>query len=136
MEEKQKPKSERAATNYNLKILEEEARRADNHEAYRIISQGDNFRLGISITISEEDKMVSTIEFIFSILKYHSEVEKKSLEKALKFSDTMINRGYSLFHQDDGWIICEKRLDKHEIRDEIEFMKNLVIKFKNIGDGS
>jgi hypothetical protein len=75
------------------------------------------------------------MEFLFCVLKYHSEVERKSLEMALNVSDIMMKRGYSLFHQDDGWIICEKRLEKNEIQNEIEFMRDLVIKFHKIWNG-
>jgi hypothetical protein len=117
---------------FNFEILENATRNADNHESYQMLAHGDNFRLGLSMTISEEDELISMMEFIFCVLKYHSEVEKKSLEEALNVSDIMIKRGYSLFHQDDGWIICEKRLGPNEIMDEIDFMKDLINEFQMI----
>jgi uncharacterized protein YjaG (DUF416 family) len=120
---------------FNFETLENATRNADNHESYQMLAHGDNFRLGLSMTISEEDELISIMEFLFCVLKYHSEVERKSLEKALNVSDIMMKRGYSLFHQDDGWIICEKRLEKNEIQNEIEFMRDLVIKFHKIWNG-
>ncbi len=142
MEEKQWPESEkddekekvsgRLISKVNIKSLEIEATKADNNEAYQMLAQGNNFRLGLLLSLSDKDEQNFIIEFMFCVLKFHSEVEKKTLERALNVSDILIKSGYTLFHQNDGWIICEKKLEPYEIRDEIEFMMNLVKEFQKI----
>jgi hypothetical protein len=52
----------------------------------------------------------------------------------LKISKVLYNRGYSVEHQDDGWVICEKVVESEELNHETKFLKALVTNFEDSED--
>jgi hypothetical protein len=129
---KEENKSESSISEFDIKSLENQAMRAVNNESYQVLASDDNYRLGLSMIITNDGELLSAIELLFCILKSHSKVEKYSLEWAVNVANILTKRNYTLYHQDDGWIICEKRLDPREILTEIEFLKDLIKMYHRI----
>ncbi len=114
----------------DLKSLESKARLAISKEAYQQLDHTNDYRVGISVILSDDGEISNLIELVYCVFKKNAKVNISKLNVVLEISKVLMEKGYLIFHQDDGWIICEKAVKSEEIDNEYEFLKNLMQNFE------
>jgi hypothetical protein len=110
----------------DLISLEKEAREADARESYRRIAGNDEFRVGVFITITEEGTPEYSLELLLCVLRNNSDVEISLLEGARAVGITLLERGYSVSHRDDGWMVAIKTVGPEVVDGEYERLMALL----------
>ncbi len=116
----------------DIKSLESEAQTAISKEAYQQLDNTNDYRIGVSVILSVDGEFSHLIELVYCVLKSKAKVDISLLNRAMEISKVLQNKGYSVYHQDDGWIICEKVIEPEMIEDEYEFFKKFCKRFRGL----
>jgi hypothetical protein len=106
----------------NPEKLDKEIELAEFNEILVLVRRTRNYKLGIVVKKNSNDHLCYTLELLLSVLHDISEVDVEHLEKASKMTHKLVLRDYSLHHQGDGWILCEKTLAHSQILSECSFL--------------
>jgi hypothetical protein len=93
----------------------EAAERSANGESYEVLIRGENYRVGIAVTIREDRTSSFSIELLLRIFESFSVVDPSSLEKATGIIRVLVEREYLVAHEDDGWFCCRKFMKTEEL---------------------
>ena len=118
--EKKRKAAARKDIGISLESLEAKAAESDLKEAYWLVSDGADHRLGIVATAGKDGARTFSVELLVCALEGAAELELSTLEKAVNTAEKLKSRGYSLTQQDDGWITCEKQLPRNDVARECE----------------
>ena len=102
--------------------LEKEICISESGERLVLIRRTRNYKLGIVVKKDSNGHLSYTLELLMSALHNTSEVDVVLLEKASLTTRKLVLRDYSLHHQGDGWILCEKPLKYSQILSECSFL--------------
>ena len=106
----------------NPETLNKEIELSEFNEILVLIRRTRNYKLGIVVKKNINDHLYYTLELLLSVLHDISEVDVEHLEKASQVTHKLALRDYSLHHQGDGWILCEKTLAYSQILSECSFL--------------
>src|SRR5512136_3350162 len=99
---------------------------SEGRECYREIESGKDHRVGIVASALPSGCVLFSIEVSLRLCRTEGEVRPGSLEQAALLSRRLQERGYTMSHLDDGWIVCEKPLFKEAIVSEVEFLADAI----------
>lgn len=94
----------------DLERLAEAVLKSGEREAYRLVSEGTNHRIGLTLTIAEDGNRIWSIELLLRVFNNDSSLEFSTLERFLQLSHEIEQMGYKMTPPDDGWMSCEKKL--------------------------
>ena len=102
--------------------LEKEICLSESSEKLVLVRRTRNYKLGIVVKKDRNGHLSYTLELLMSALHNTSEVDVMLLEKTSLTTRKLVLRDYSLHHQGDGWILCEKPLKYSQIFSECSFL--------------
>jgi hypothetical protein len=102
--------------------LENELGDSEYNEKLVLVRRAKDYKLGIVVKKDINRHLSFTLELLLSALHNTSEVDVELLEKSSQIAHKLANRNYSLNHQGDGWILCEKSLVYSDILSECSFL--------------
>lgn len=88
------------------------------NEKYILLRKTHDYKLGIVVKKGIKENLIYTLELLLCALRGTSEVDVYLLERTTRISHRLVEWRYSLNHQGDGWILCEKSLKHSQIIDE------------------
>jgi hypothetical protein len=95
-------------------------------ESYTQVSRGEYHRVGVVSERPQAGRPALLIEFLFRLFEPGRKLEPGDMEKAMAIARALMERGYSVCFQDDGWISCERPVDGERVRYETEYLARLV----------
>ena len=104
------------------KKLEKEIEDAKFSERLVIVRRTHDYKLGIVVKKDINGHLIYTLELLLSALHNTSEVNVELLEMTSQMARKLAKTDYSLYHQGDGWILCEKSLEYSQILSECIFL--------------
>lgn len=111
----------------DLGTLEADAERSDEKEAYcRVLSRDDTL-LGVVVSLSPDGCYTYMIELLVRVLGGRTELQVRDMERATRLSRKLKGLGYSIRHEDDGWLSCERTLRRDEISNECQVLMSIVL---------
>lgn len=110
-----------------LGAIEAQAERSNEKEAYCRVSSGDDSRLGVIVSVSPDGCYTYTIELLVRALAGRTELRVRDMERATRLSKTLKGLGYSIRHEDDGWLSCERTLRRDEVSNECQALLSIVL---------
>jgi hypothetical protein len=123
----------------DLDALEAQAKEERSNEAYHLVFSGNDYRLGVVVTVSPEGETVLSIELLVCMFSGHTELSLQLMERAMQLTRELKDRGYLLLHEDDGWVSCGRALSRSEVGVECGALMNIIMAFKadrqNIEEG-
>ena len=102
--------------------LKKEISFSESSEKLVLVRRTRNYKLGIVVEKDRNGHLSYTLELLMSALHNTSEVDVVLLEKTSLTTRKLVSREYSLHHQGDGWILCEKPLEYSQIFSECSFL--------------
>jgi hypothetical protein len=114
----------------DLAPLVKEAAGSEYHEAFMKLESANDHRIGLTVLITVDGEVEYTMEILLCVLRSNADVDVSLLERAEVLGERLGKRGYTLFHQDDGWMLCEKNIHAEEVDDECRFVKELLNEFE------
>jgi hypothetical protein len=102
--------------------LENEIGDSKYDERLVLVRKTHDYKLGIVVRKDINRNLSYTLELLLSALHNTSEVDVELLEKTSQMARKLKKRNYSLHHQGDGWILCEKPLVYTQILSECSFI--------------
>lgn len=121
---------DRAITDMDLGDLEVEADTSDEKEAYYQVSSGDSHRLGAVISVSPDGGYAYSIELLVRVFAGDTELRIPDMERVTQLSMRLKDLGYSIRHEDDGWLSCERTLQRDEVTDDCRVLMNMIAALK------
>ncbi|MFW9956397.1 MAG: hypothetical protein ACFFD3_17775 [Candidatus Thorarchaeota archaeon] len=106
----------------NPEKLDKEIGLSEFNERLVHVRRTQHYKLGIVVEKNINEQLCYTLELLLSALHNISEVDVELLEKASQIAHKLAMRDYSLRHQGDGWILCEKTLAYSQILSECSFL--------------
>ena len=106
----------------NPEKIEKEIGESEFNERLVIVRRTQDYKLGIVVKRDINKHLSYTLELLLSALHSTSEVNVNLLEKTSRITHKLTRRNYSLHHQGDGWILCEKTLTYSQILPECNFL--------------
>lgn len=110
--------------------LEKLARESDYREGYLVLVKGDGFRIGLIARIDQANDIYHSIEFLVRVLEQNHPINPHHIEKFKILTEELIDRGYILTSQDDGWIYAESIINVDSIDDEKGFVLALLDRYR------
>jgi hypothetical protein len=107
---------------FDLETLEKELGESENNERLVLVRRTKDYKLGVVVNKDINRHLSFTLELLLSALHNTSEVDVELLEKTSQIAHKLTRRDYSLYHQGDGWILCEKSLAHSDILSECSFL--------------
>jgi hypothetical protein len=95
-------------------------------ESYALVARGQNYRVGVVAERPLAGPPAHSMEFLLRLFETGQKLEPGEMEKAMAIVSELMDNGYSVCFQDDGWVCCEKPVDGERIRDEAGFLAGLV----------
>jgi hypothetical protein len=114
----------------NTEQLDEIARGSDDGEGYFVIARGDGFKIGLVARIEQEHEISYSVEFLVRVLERNHTIDSPHIEKVMKITEELIERGYTLTSQDDGWIYAECNIIPDSIDNEKGFLLSLLDRYR------
>jgi len=111
----------------DTKALMEEAKDSRDKEAYKLLEKSPLYRIGVGARTDSPNPHSFFIEVIVKLSTENGEVSLLRLQETLHILKELRKRGYSLTYQDDNSISCEIATSIHEISQECETVKSLLI---------
>lgn len=102
--------------------LEKEIQDPKFDERLVLVRRTRNYKMGIVVKKDINKQLNYTLELLLSALHNTSKVDVELLEKTSQMTRKLAMRNYSLHHQGDGWILCEKSLEYSQILSECTFL--------------
>ena len=94
------------------------ARSSEDHEAYRVVSAHEHFRVGFVVNSPPDTPTTFRIEVLLQILAKDTQPRIADLERMNDVLEGLTKRGYSLDHHDGCWVTCERELALDDIQEE------------------
>lgn len=111
---------------WSVSEMDAAARESEGRECYREIESGKDCRVGIVASALPSGCVLFSIEVCLRLCRREGEVRPQSLEQAALLSRRLQERGYTMSHLDDGWIVCEKPLFKEVIATEVDYLAEAI----------
>ena len=121
---------DQAIIDIDLGDLEVEADTSDEKEAYYQVSSGDSYRLGAGISASPDGGYTYSIELLVRVFTGEAELQILNMEQTTQLSQRLKGLGYSIRHENDGWLSCERTLRRDEITNDCRVLTNMLVAFK------
>lgn len=102
--------------------LEKEIGLSELSERLVLVRRTREYKLGIVVKKDNNGHLSYTLELLLSAMHNTFDVDVVLLEKASLIARKLVLRDYSLHHQGDGWILCEKTLKYSQILSECSFL--------------
>lgn len=96
------------------------------YDTYRLIVQGNGFRIGLVAEPGISIPTSITIEFLFRMFQVGERLSHHDMEMAMERVKTLTQMGYDVFFQEDGWISCEKLLGETDIEEETRLLEHCL----------
>jgi|GEM_PF-2252193 len=108
-----------------LECLKKSLAESSNGEAYETIERNESYRVGL-VGSSGDVAAQYSIELVLRVFEPSAAVDLPSLERTVHSVRSLQELGYSVCHEDDGWLHCEKRVELHDLRAECERVLNAL----------
>lgn len=114
------------ATKFSIKSLQEEARKSEDKEAFRILDKINNCRVGVGARSEPSDNCAFFIEVLVSLCNDHNPVDLNLIERKLSLLRRLTEKGYVLNCEEDGCISCELAVKPDEVTEECKAVSSMV----------
>lgn len=108
--------------------LEAAARSSDDGEAYIQLFRSESCRIGATANIQLNGEVSFSVEVLINAMKVDSPELLSELSGLLETIRALKERGFSLCHQDDGWILASKESRADSINDELDGVTGMLFK--------
>jgi hypothetical protein len=103
----------------------------ENNEAadggsYRLLAKGEDYRVGVTAERPAQGPLVNSIEFLVRLFRTGMRIGPVEVELALALVKKLAGMGYSIYFQEDGWILCEKPVDDADAAAEALRLQGLL----------
>jgi hypothetical protein len=105
-------------------------RGSDDDEGYQVMARGDGFKIGLVARIDQAHKISYSVEFMIRVLEHGHKIDPPHIEKILRITEELIERGYTLTSQDDGWIYAECNITLDNIDNEKVSLMALLDRYR------
>lgn len=126
---------DRAIVDVNMGELEAEADSSDEKEAYYQVSSGDSHRLGAVVSVSPDGGYTYSVELLVRVFTGETELQVPNMERITQLSKRLKGLGYSIRHENDGWLSCEKTLQRDDITNDCRVLRDIIVAFEAEGQG-
>ena len=99
----------------------------EQEETYRLLMQGDGFRIGLVVGHSIAAPPSATIEFLVRLFPTGDRLNPHEMERATELVRRLTRMGYQVYFQEDGWVSCEKPIGEAQADAETRFLQDLLM---------
>ena len=110
-------------------LLQKEAKKSEDKEAFQVLTRKANFRIGVGARLESPTKTVFFIEITANLYSGNPDLELDFLEKNLTVLRKLKKRGYSLVSDADGTVSCELTVPLKNLAREYNVTKSMIERF-------
>lgn len=110
----------------HLDSLSAQACSAEDFEAYYPVARQNHFRVGIVIIAAPNSPVAFRIEVLLQILAKNTRPRIADLERVNDVLGVLSSRGYSLEHNDNCWVLCERTVAADDIEEECKGVMAII----------
>jgi hypothetical protein len=114
----------------DLDALEAVAIGSDEKEAYHSVSSGGGSRLGVVVSVSPDGCCTYMIELLVNALADRGELQVSDMERAAGLSKRLKGLGYSMCHEEDGWLSFERVLQRGEVEEQCRVLTGVLTAYE------
>ena len=113
-------------TEFDLDLLVKEAIDCADQESLFIIGKGVDFRIGVGVEILVSGAASFSIELLLRIFHIRNKVNPGALNRIAKIQEDLTGNGHSFFHEEGGWLVLEKPIQRNIVEIEISSLLNYL----------
>ena len=98
----------------------------EQEETYRLLVQGNGFRIGLTIGPGISVPPSITIELLIRLFQTGNRLGPNEMDRATKLVRSLTSMGNLIFFHEDGWVSCEKPVDDVDIEMEVQDFQYLL----------
>jgi len=98
----------------------------EEEETYKLLAQGEGFRIGLVVEPGTAGPPSITIEFLLRLFRTRETLGPQEMERASELVGRLTSRGYRVFFQEDGWVSCEKQAGEADAEVEARLLGDIV----------
>lgn len=106
-----------------LEEMVQSAVRSANGEAYRAVFRREDYRAGIIVAMRTDGVPTFSVELLLRIFRPFSTIDPPSLARVTEIVRQLSERGYSIAHEDDGWLCCKRLIERADVKCECELLQ-------------
>ena len=99
-------------------------------ETYRLLASGEGFRAGVATEVPADMPAdmpaEASIEVVVRLFRTGKRLERAEMDRAMALVRELMDRGYSVYFQDDGWIACERPVGDTDAEAEARRIQGLL----------
>jgi hypothetical protein len=95
-------------------------------ESYRLLAQGDGFRIGLATEAGPDAPPSISIEFLMRLFRWGQRLGPADMERASGLVAKLTAMGYSVSFQEEGWVSCEKPIREADAEAEARSLRELL----------
>lgn len=111
----------------NIEKMKEKAKASDYSEAYHIIEQNCDFRIGTGVRMKEAEDTDIFMEVVILLCDDGDDVELDLLRGKIDVIEKLTYSGYEAKCDDDNSITCEKKIEGLNFDDEFLRLKDILM---------
>jgi hypothetical protein len=116
----------RDANKINIHLLQEEAKKSEDKEAFTVLARMPNCRVGAGARLKSPEQTIFFVEIIVNLCAGHHVVNLDFLEKNLAILRQLKERGYVLTCEEDGTVSCEFAVPSENLTAEYEAITVII----------
>jgi hypothetical protein len=116
----------KAAKDIRIHSLQEQAKKSEDGEAFRVLTRIYNCRIGVGARVEPTEKPTFFIEVLVSVCRGRDPVDLDRIEKSLFLLRQLKKRGYVLNCEEDGCISCELTVSPRNLIAESETTNSIM----------
>ncbi len=113
-------------TGSSIEKLIETARQSTTGEAFQQVMKAEHYRAGIVVNVPKNGTPATSIELLLQVFSQNSTVDPLLIEKVARVVRALNSMGYSVTHEDDGWLLCKKMIEDGGASQEIISLRDLL----------
>ena len=117
----------------NIREMVDEARSSCCGESYTVLEQNNVYRIGAGVIMDNAGKCSFFMDINADLCSGNPLFRIQYLEKTVQFVKELRDRGFELVCG-EGQITAEKFMDKSELKDEFERIKQIISDLKIMND--
>ena len=96
-------------------------------ESYRLLASGEGFRAGVATERPADTPAEASIEVVVRLFRTGRRLERDEMDRAMALVRELMDLGYSVYFQEDGWIACERPVRDSDAEAEARRIQGLVV---------
>ena len=109
-----------------MKNQQSPQRPAEAEESYRLLAQGDGYRIGLATEPGPDAPPSTSIEFLMRFFRRGQRLGAADMERASGLMARLTAMGYSVYFQEEGWVSCEKPIREADAEAEARRLREFL----------